>query len=174
MKRLEAVERILVLKKETDAISVVTMSALPLWHKLGGAERLHIDVAAMSLASSVGLGIALAQPEKKVIVIDGDGSLLMELGVLASIAGAKPYNFHLFVLDNGHYDSSGCQSIPGIFKWGNLITSFDNWGYLLDIPSSLMLDGPWLYDVMVESEQPDIWPPLDFKGQITKFKDDLV
>jgi len=66
----------------------------------------------MGSASTIGLGIALAQPERKVIVVDGDGSLLMQLGSLVTIAGAAPGNFYHFVFENGVYETSGSQPLP--------------------------------------------------------------
>jgi thiamine pyrophosphate-dependent acetolactate synthase large subunit-like protein len=64
---------------------------------------------AMGLASSVGLGLALAQPARKVIALDGDGSLLMNLGSLATIAWRAPRNYLLVVWDNGSYELTGQQ-----------------------------------------------------------------
>ena len=61
----------------------------------------------------MGLGLALARPERRVVVLDGDGSLLMQLGSLATIAGAAPRNFTHFVFKNGVYHTSGSQPIPG-------------------------------------------------------------
>ena len=62
----------------------------------------------MGLASSIGLGIALAQ-EKKVIAIDGDGSVLMNFGTFPTIANNVKDNFILLVIDNGSYGSTGDQ-----------------------------------------------------------------
>jgi len=61
----------------------------------------------LGLASSVGLGLALALPHRKVIVFDGDGSLLLNLGSLATIANQKPANLLHIVFDNACYESSG-------------------------------------------------------------------
>jgi thiamine pyrophosphate-dependent acetolactate synthase large subunit-like protein len=63
----------------------------------------------MGVASSVGLGIAMARPERTVIALDGDGSLLMNLGSLATIAAVAPANFILVVWDNGEYGTTGGQ-----------------------------------------------------------------
>ena len=68
--------------------------------------------AAWAAASTIGLGIALAQPARKVIVVDGDGSLLMQLGSLVTIAGAAPANLFHFVFENGVYETSGSQPLP--------------------------------------------------------------
>ncbi|MFT5218490.1 MAG: thiamine pyrophosphate-dependent acetolactate synthase large subunit-like protein [Planctomycetota bacterium] len=66
--------------------------------------------AAMGSAVTVGLGIAKAQPGRKVLVITGDGEMLMGLGALATIAVQKPANLSIAVLDNGHYGETGMQS----------------------------------------------------------------
>jgi thiamine pyrophosphate-dependent acetolactate synthase large subunit-like protein len=60
-------------------------------------------------ASSIGLGLAVSDPEKKVVVFDGDGNLLMNLGILAMIAKLGPKNLVHVVLDNECYDSTGGQ-----------------------------------------------------------------
>ena len=62
----------------------------------------------MGLASSIGLGLALAQP-KPVIVIDGDGSILTNLGTLPTIGNNAPANYILMIIDNGSYGSTGDQ-----------------------------------------------------------------
>jgi len=66
-------------------------------------------LGSMGLASSIGLGLALAQPKRKVIVLDGDGSVLMNLGTLATIAHYAPQNYLLVILDNCCYGSTGSQ-----------------------------------------------------------------
>jgi thiamine pyrophosphate-dependent acetolactate synthase large subunit-like protein len=63
----------------------------------------------MGLASSVGLGLALARPDRRVFVIDGDGSLLMNLGSLATIGWTRPANLVLVVVDNERYGTTGGQ-----------------------------------------------------------------
>ena len=73
----------------------------------------YMSVGAMGLASSHGLGLALACPERKVIVLDGDGSLLMNLGSLVTIANAAPRNLVHFVNENGSYEANGGHPIPG-------------------------------------------------------------
>ena len=100
-----------------DAITITTEQCIKAWREAVpgpvGGDPNHIDVVgAMGSASSLGLGIALAQPERKVIVMDGDGSLLMQLGSLVTIAGAAPENFYHFVFENGVYATSGGQPLP--------------------------------------------------------------
>ncbi len=69
---------------------------LPLWGAMGGAAM-------------IGLGLALAQPSRRVLVITGDGEMLMGLGALATIAVKQPANLAILVLDNEHYGETGMQ-----------------------------------------------------------------
>src|SRR5215216_8097775 len=95
-----------------DAVVVPTMTTAPAWRDIA-ADDLSVNcVGFMGGASSLGLGIALAQPERKVIVLDGDGSLLMNLGSLVTIANAKPKNLVHFVFENGLYEVTGGQPVP--------------------------------------------------------------
>src|SRR5437867_3875195 len=66
----------------------------------------------MGLASSVGLGLALARPDVRVFVLDGDGSLLMNLGSLATIGLLQPSNLVVVVMDNEEYGTTGGQKTP--------------------------------------------------------------
>jgi phosphonopyruvate decarboxylase len=64
---------------------------------------------AMGAAVSIGLGLALAQPNKKVLVATGDGELLMNVGALATVAVLNPPNLRILCIDNGHYGETGYQ-----------------------------------------------------------------
>src|SRR5437667_12385611 len=64
---------------------------------------------AMGSAVTVGLGLALAQPKRRVLVVTGDGEMLMGLGALATAAAKKPSNLAITVIDNGHYGETGMQ-----------------------------------------------------------------
>jgi len=66
-------------------------------------------IGSMGLASSIGLGLALSQPDRPVVVFDGDGNVLMNLGSLGNVAAARPMNFHHVVFDNGVHGSTGGQ-----------------------------------------------------------------
>src|SRR5256714_15077841 len=84
-----------------DRIVVTIMGAVAAeLYMLGHRHNFFYLEHAMGLASSMGLGIALAMPEHKVIVIDGDGSLLMNLGTLSTMARYKPGNLLHIVFDN--------------------------------------------------------------------------
>ena len=67
----------------------------------------------MGQASSHALGLALGRPDKRVIVLDGDGSLLMNLGSLVTIAEVAPRNLIHFVCENDTYEANGGHPIPG-------------------------------------------------------------
>ena len=71
----------------------------PLWGAMGGA-------------SMIGLGLALAQPKRKVLVVTGDGEMLMNIGSLASIAVEVPKNLTIAVLDNERFGETGMQKTP--------------------------------------------------------------
>jgi len=96
-----------------DAICVPTMTTAPAWRTIAPDDLSVTCVGFMGGASSLGLGLALARPDRRVIVFDGDGSLLMQLGSLATIAGARPRNLAHLVFKNGVYHTSGAQETPG-------------------------------------------------------------
>ena len=94
-----------------DAL-VVTGLGSPTWDVAATADSpLNFYLwGAMGGAAMVGLGLALAQPSRRVIVITGDGELLMGLGSLATIGAARPANLAIAVLDNEHYGETGMQA----------------------------------------------------------------
>jgi phosphonopyruvate decarboxylase len=96
-----------------NAICIPTMTTSPAWRHIAPDDLSVGCVGFMGGASSLGLGLALARPERRVLVFDGDGSLLMQLGSLATIAGARPRNLVHFLFKNGVYHTSGAQDIPG-------------------------------------------------------------
>jgi len=108
MKRWEALAQIV--PRLGDALVVVCNGMLgrDAW-ALGDRSRNFYMIGSMGLASSIGLGLALAQPRKGVVVLDGDGNLLMNLGGLANVAASKPNNLWHVILDNGTHASTGDQ-----------------------------------------------------------------
>lgn len=75
----------------------------------GGGANMYGLAGAMGAACMMGLGLALARPDKRVLVTTGDGELLMSLGALASIAVMNPPNLSILCVDNGHYGETGYQ-----------------------------------------------------------------
>src|SRR5256885_1886606 len=101
-------------ERRGDAIVVSTMMTSREWPTVTTNEKLDLPLSGcMGKASSLGLGIALAQPSRKVIVLDGDGSLLMNLGSLVTVANARPRNLVHCVFENGIYEVTGGQPVPG-------------------------------------------------------------
>jgi sulfopyruvate decarboxylase subunit beta len=83
------------------------------WRRISQDPLNYYTIGAMGQGSSHALGIALAMPNHKVIVLDGDGSLLMNLGSLVTIAAMAPPNYYHFVSENGGYEANGSHPIPG-------------------------------------------------------------
>ena len=98
----------------TDEVVITTMSVVRPWAQYSESD---LDFAsadsAMGHAADLALGIALAQPHRKVICLNGDGSMLMSLGTLATIVASGARNLLLFVVDNRAYEITGNQPVPG-------------------------------------------------------------
>ena len=75
----------------------------------GDGAHVYSLGGAMGAACIMGLGLALARPDKRVLVVTGDGELLMNLGALATIAVVDPANLAILCVDNGHYGETGWQ-----------------------------------------------------------------
>lgn len=96
----------------TDEIVVAVYSAAAEWLVLNKRPLNHYFVGAMGLASSHAIGLALGRPDKRVVVLDGDGSLLMNLGTLVTMAAAAPNNLTHLLIHNGTYEANGGHPIP--------------------------------------------------------------
>jgi thiamine pyrophosphate-dependent acetolactate synthase large subunit-like protein len=100
--------------RRTDDVVITTMGAAREWLALGTGPLDFVFLpSSMGQATSVGLGLALARPERRIIVANGDGSMLMNLDPLVTIAAAAPANLAIIVLVNGVYEVTGAQPIPG-------------------------------------------------------------
>jgi thiamine pyrophosphate-dependent acetolactate synthase large subunit-like protein len=108
LRRREVVSRLL---DERGDMMVIAGLGAPAWDiTAAGDHDLNFPMwGAMGGAAMIGLGLALAQPKKKVLVITGDGEMLMGLGSLATIAVQQPRNLYVVVLDNEHYGETGMQ-----------------------------------------------------------------
>jgi sulfopyruvate decarboxylase beta subunit len=78
-------------------------------HKLADRPTHFYMIGSMGVAAAIGLGVALAKPTKKVVVLDGDGNVLMGMGTLATVGAMKPKNLVHVVFDNEVYGSTGNQ-----------------------------------------------------------------
>lgn len=110
MKRIEAIEVIAreALLKDALLVCNIGFPSRELFFVCDRPENFYM-LGSMGLASSIGLGLALSSPKRRVIAIDGDGSILMNLGTLATFAAQSPSNYLLVILDNCSYGSTGCQ-----------------------------------------------------------------
>src|SRR3989441_3461374 len=99
--------------KPTQTTERSSGATVPAWRTIAPDDLSVVCVGFMGGASSIGLGLALGRPDRRVIVFDGDGSLLMQLGTLATIAGAAPRNLTHLLFKNAVYHTSGAQDIPG-------------------------------------------------------------
>ena len=97
-------------RHRTDEIVVTTMGATRPWGRISDIASAD---SAMGHAADLALGIALARPERTVACLNGDGSMLMTLGTLATVVGSGATNYLLFVMDNGVFEITGHQSVAG-------------------------------------------------------------
>ena len=134
----------------------------------------------MGLASSIGLGLALSRADLRVFVVDGDGSLLMNLGSLATIGSMRPSNLVVIVWDNALYATTGGQ--PTATAHG---ADLEAAARALGIRESLTVrteaelrravatsrsqPGPWMIVAKVEESTPIAKPPLDYIGIKRRF-----
>ena len=98
------------LRELPDALVVTGLgSATYDVYAAGDRDRNYYLWGAMGGATPLGLGLALAQPDKSVVVVTGDGEQLMGIGSLATVAAKQPKNLTIVVLDNGHFGETGMQ-----------------------------------------------------------------
>ena len=101
--------------RRTNEIGFTTMSTISDWSQVSSRPELDIAIIRpMAKNSSMALGLALARPDEGVWAIDGDGSLLMNLGSLVTIGALQPKNLVLVIYRNGTYDTTGGQPVPGL------------------------------------------------------------
>ena len=126
----------------------------------------------MGLASSIGLGLAVARPDLRIFVVDGDGSLLMNLGSLATIGWSRPPNLVLIVWDNQLYGTTGGQDTAtahgadleaaaramGTAATATVTTAE---AFVAAIERARVEPGPWVIVAKVDESTPTVKPPLD-------------
>lgn len=113
---MHLVETLSILKaSRTNEVVVATMGAEREWLKLSQHPRDFFYVpSSMGQAPTLGLGLALARPDLRVVVLNGDGCMLMNLGCLVTIAEQAPSNYTLIVFNNGVYEVTGGQPVAGL------------------------------------------------------------
>lgn len=112
MNRFDVTSRLIEkLKHEEAVIGGIGNTNFDLW-AAGHRPQNFYMLGSMGLAFPIALGVALAQPDRRVFALEGDGSLLMQLGALSTIAALKPKNLIMVVMDNGIYQITGAQPTP--------------------------------------------------------------
>ncbi len=185
LRRRHAVARILADRGDT---LVVTGLGSPTYDcAAAGDNPLNFYLwGAMGSAVTVGLGLALAQPQRRVLVITGDGEMLMGLGALATTAAKKPENFAVAVIDNEHYAETGMQrththdgiDLAGIaracgFREATTVRRADE---LNEVVAMLhKAKGPIFVDIKVSAARdPLVLPPWDGTFLKTRFRQALL
>ncbi len=146
----------------TDEVVVTTMSVVRPWGRLPShALDFASADSAMGHAADLALGIAIARPDRRVLCLNGDGSMLMTLGTLVTAAAAEATNLVLFVIDNGTYEITGNQSVPGrggvdyaaLARAAGFPEAFfydDAGAYEAALPGIMTTSGPVLVSLRVE------------------------
>lgn len=112
MNRFDITSRLIAkLKHEEAVIGGIGNTNFDLW-AAGHRPQNFYMLGSMGLAFPIALGVALAQPDRRVFALEGDGSLLMQLGALTTIASLRPKNLVMIVMDNGVYQITGAQPTP--------------------------------------------------------------
>jgi phosphonopyruvate decarboxylase len=153
-----------------NAIVVATYTSAFEWMRASPSPLNFLSVGAMGQASPHALGLAIGLPDQKVLVLDGDGSLLMNLGALATIANAAPKNLVHFVSVNGCYEANGSHPIPsrdkvdfaGLARAAGYAHAFEFDGmnrFAAEIGNVLALPGPVFVALKVVAGDP---PPQDY------------
>jgi sulfopyruvate decarboxylase subunit beta len=169
MKRDECLKTLA--RHRTNEIVVAVYTAAQEWIHISPSQWNDTITGAMGQGSSHALGLALGRPDRRVIVLDGDGSLLMNLGSLVTIAHAAPKNLIHCVCENGTYETNGAVRIPnaGRVSFTGLaaaagypktyeFSNLEDWDRALD--GILKEDGPILVDLKME---PGEQYPEDFR-----------
>ena len=162
MKRRECLE-VLRRFRPDEAVVVSTMGSAAQWSRLSDSELDFPSVgSAMGHAADFAMGLALAQPERKIWVLNGDGSMLMSLGTLVTICHSMPRNLVLFVMENDTFEVTGNQFIPGAGKISfvnmargagfNRVHEFDSAQDLSEQLASVLYDaGPIFINLRIET-----------------------
>lgn len=148
-------------RHRSNEIVVAVYKAAQEWIHISPHDLNYTFTGAMGQGSSHALGLALGRPDKRVVVLDGDGSLLMNLGTLVTVANAAPKNFVHCVCENGSYETNGGVPIPRVGKVSftglakeagypktYTFDNLDDWDRELD--RILKDDGPIFVDLKVE------------------------
>lgn len=165
MNRFDITKRMVALLRHEEAvIGGIGYTNFDLW-AAGQRPQNFYMLGSMGLAVPIGMGVALAQPGRKVFALEGDGSILMQLGSLATVAARKQKNLAIVIMDNGAYQITGGQKtlteegadIVAISRASGLAQSAwaaDESAFEEMISLALKEDGPWLIGCRIDAGKP--------------------
>ena len=171
MNRIEATRQLVSMLGNEPVIASLGHPAYDLF-AAGDRPANFYTWGSMGLASSLGLGLAMARPDVRVFVLDGDGSLLMNLGSLATIGWVQPINLILIVWDNGEYGTTGGQE-TATAHGADLEAASRSMGATTTMTVRTVAEleagvararteaGPWVIVAKVAESAPTAKPPLD-------------
>jgi thiamine pyrophosphate-dependent acetolactate synthase large subunit-like protein len=152
------------LKSEEAVIGGIGNSNFDLWASGQRPQNFYM-LGSMGLATPIALGVALAQPQRKVFALDGDGSILMQLGALGTVAAEACKNLAIIIWDNGLYQITGSQKtltasgtdLVAMAKGAGIAQSYwatdeTHFGSLIE--RTLREDGPWFIAARIDGEKP--------------------
>lgn len=152
------------LNKEEAVVGGIGHTHFDLWASGQRPQNFYM-LGSMGLAAPIALGVALAQPERQVFALEGDGSLLMQLGALGTIASVQPKNLAIIVWDNGAYQITGSQptltagtvDLVAIAKGAGMERSSwaaDEAHFEQLLERALHEDGPWFIAARTDNQPP--------------------
>ena len=164
MNRYDLTKRLVKKLKNEAVIGGIGNTNFDLWAAGQRPEDFYM-LGSMGLAVPIGLGVALAQPARRTFVLEGDGSLLMQLGALGTVAATAPKNLAIVVFDNGMYHITGEQKsltastvdVVAVAKGAGLGRSEwarDEAHFESLVDHALKGDGPWLIGAKVDNAKP--------------------
>ena len=165
MNRFDLTNRLVARLKAGEAvIGGIGNTNFDLW-AAGPRPQNFYMLGSMGLAIPIGLGVALAQPQRRTFVLEGDGSLLMQLGSLGTVATTAPKNLVIVVFDNQMYQITGKQKtltastvdLVAMAKGAGLKQSEwakDEAHFESLVERALKGDGPWLIGAKIDGEKP--------------------
>ena len=165
MNRFDLTQRLVKKLKAGEAVIVgIGNTNFDLWASGQRPENFYM-LGSMGLAVPIALGVALAQPARKVFVLEGDGSLLMQLGSLGTVALTAPKNLAIVVFDNAMYQITGGQKtltagtvdLVAMAKGAGLAKSEwakDEAHFESLVERALSGDGPWLIGARIDGSKP--------------------
>jgi thiamine pyrophosphate-dependent acetolactate synthase large subunit-like protein len=158
------------LNNEEAVVGGIGNSNFDLWNAGRRPQNFYM-LGSMGLAAPIALGVALAQPHRRVFALEGDGSILMQLGSLATIAMVRPRNLTIIVWDNGLYQITGSQptatvvaDVVEMARGAGLAQSAwasDEEDFERLVERSLSGDGPWFIAARIDGMAPAAQTPRE-------------